>query len=195
MTRARVPSCRRLLSRFRRDESGTWTMEFVMIFPVFMLLLFAAFESGWMMTRYVLFERSVDLAVRDLRIGTPPPLASGAADTTENRYIAFRKSICDKTDFIENCEDRIRIELQPVSMDTWGPLDPTTECRNIEEPMDPVSSINFVGGGNNELMMVRVCALYRPIFPTTGLAMSLRYNARNDYALVYTTAYVNEPSR
>lgn len=44
-------------------------------------------------------------------------------------------------------------------------------------------------------MLVRVCALFEPFFPTTGLGMMMRYNARGDYALVATTAFVNEPSR
>jgi hypothetical protein len=50
-------------------------------------------------------------------------------------------------------------------------------------------------GGNNELMMVRVCALFRPMFPSTGLGLNLRYDGDGNYAIVATTAFVNEPSR
>jgi TadE-like protein len=169
--------------RFGRDETGTSTVEFVILFPMFMAIFFAAFESGYMMLRNVMLERAVDLAVRDLRLGTPAPPAPQE----------FRDAVCENTYFVENCDQVVRVQLEPVNMTTWGPLPGEPDCRDINMANQGAST--YLPGGNNELMMVRVCALFRPMFPSTGLGLGLRYDTDGNYAMVVTSAYVNEPSR
>ena len=175
---------RRASSRLARDESGTSTVEFVIVFPLLMAIFFAAYESGYMMLRTVMLERSVDLAVRDLRIGTPAP----------PELDEFREEVCDNTFFISDCTEVLRVQLEPVNMTTWGPLDGEPDCRDIDNADQ--GDEDYTVGGNNELMMVRVCALFRPMFPTTGLGLRMQYQeGSSEYAIVVTTAYVNEPSR
>lgn len=175
----------RRASRLRRDESGTSTVEFVILFPLFMVIFLAAFESGFMMLRNVMLERSVDLAVRDLRLGDPQPPT----------FDELKQEICANTYFIEDCDTRVQVQLEPVNMTTWGPLGGTTRCIDIESTIDPFDQTEYSVGGNNELMMVRVCALFQPMFPTTGLGLAMRYDGAGNYAIVVTTAFVNEPSR
>ncbi|MFV2034455.1 MAG: TadE/TadG family type IV pilus assembly protein, partial [Halocynthiibacter sp.] len=43
----------KFLRRFRRGEKGNVTIEFVIIFPVFMIIFLSAFEAGVLMTRWV----------------------------------------------------------------------------------------------------------------------------------------------
>ena len=180
-----VTLLRRLPSRFRRDESGTSTVEFVILFPLFMAIFFAAFESGYLMLRNVMLERSVDLAVRELRLGDPNPPTD----------VEFRQQICDNAYYVSDCNNRVMVELRPVDMTTWGPLPGPATCTNISDP-DSIQPPPYLTGGNNELMMVRVCALFEPMFPTTGLGLAMRrLPERPEYALIVTTAYVNEPSR
>jgi hypothetical protein len=171
--------------RFGHDESGTSTVEFVILFPMFMAIFFAAFESGYMMLRNVMLERALDLTVRELRLGTPAPPT----------FDEFKSSICENTYFIENCEDSVQVQLRPVSMTTWGPLGGDPRCIDVDSAIDPFDQTEYAVGGNNELMMVRVCALFRPMFPTTGLGLAMRYDGEGNYAIVATTAFVNEPSR
>lgn len=175
----------RRTSRLRRDESGTSTVEFVILFPMFMIIFFAAFESGYMMLRNVMLERSVDLAVRDLRLGDPEP----------PEFAEFKQQICDNTYFIDSCLNRVQVQLEPVNMTTWGPLGGASRCIDVESTIDPYDQTEYSVGGNNELMMVRVCALFQPMFPTTGLGLAMRYDGDGNYAIVVTTAFVNEPSR
>jgi Flp pilus assembly protein TadG len=170
--------------RFRRDETGTSTVEFVILFPMFMAIFFAAFESGYMMIRNVMLERSVDLAVRDLRLGTPAP-----PNATQ-----FRDAVCENVYFIQNCQQVVRVQLAPVNMSTWAPLPGAPDCRNFNSTNQAPPT--YLTGGNNELMMVRVCAMFQPMFPTTGLGLNMQYlGSGGNYAIVATTAYVNEPSR
>jgi hypothetical protein len=180
----RIPR-RHLTLRFGRDEGGATSIEFVILFPLFIGIFFAAFESGFMMLRNVMLERSVDLAVRDLRLGTPTPPT----------FDELKQTICERTHFIDDCLDVVQVELRPVDMTTWGPLDGPPRCIDVESTIDPFDQTEYSVGSNNELMLVRVCALFQPMFPTTGLGLGMRYDGEGNYALVATSAFVNEPSR
>ena len=49
-------------------------------------------------------------------------------------------------------------------------------------------------GGSNQIMVVRVCALQHPIFPSTGIGLGLRADSVNGgYQLMASTVVVNEP--
>jgi hypothetical protein len=50
-----------------------------------------------------------------------------------------------------------------------------------------------VAGGGNDVMLVRICAVFEPIFPTLGLGAQLTRVNESDYALVAAAAFVNEP--
>ena len=177
----------RRASRLRQDESGTSTVEFVILFPLFMAIFFAAYESGYLMLRNVMLERSVDLAVRELRLGDPQPPT----------FAEFKQQICDNTWFTTDCTNRVQVQLRPVDMTTWGPLGGDPRCVDVgwDNTIDPFDQTEYLVGGNNELMLVRVCALFQPLFPTTGLGLEMQYDGDGNYALVVTTAFVNEPSR
>lgn len=186
------------LRRFRRSEDGgTSTIEFVILFPAFIAIFLGSFESGLMMVRNVMLERSVDLAVRTLRLGTPVPPS----------YDALKQTICDNALIFPDCMNLVQLQLEPVDMTTWDV--PTNAINCIDEathnnpvnPIDPVDDTTYIGGGNNELMIVRVCALFSPFFPGTTLGMQMpKFDTNNPdddakYALVVTSAFVNEPSR
>ena len=74
---------------------------------------------------------------------------------------------------------------------------PTTapRCIDIDSDIDPIDDTTFIGGDNNELMLVRVCALFQPMFPTTTLGMQMPTDGNGNYALVVSSAFVNEPTR
>ncbi len=169
--------------RLRRDEDGAVTIEFVILFPIFMSIFFAAFETGFMMVRNVMLERGVDYAVRELRLGAPNPPT----------FQEFKDTVCARSVIIRDCDNVIQVQLEPVDMDTWGPLDQQPRCIDIESNIDPADATTYITGNDQELMLVRVCALFEPLFPSTGLGMMTRYNDRGDYALVATSAFVNEP--
>lgn len=188
---------RRLLNRFRKCEDGGPTVEFAILFPAFIAIFLGAFESGLMMVRNVMLDRSVDLAVRELRLGTPIPPT----------YEEFKETICENALIIDECESLIQVQLEPVDMATFDMPSNAANCideglHNAEvDPIDPKTSTTYDGGGNDELMIVRVCALFTPFFPGTALGLQMpKYDPTDPaedakYALVVTTAFVNEPSR
>ena len=193
-----------LLRRFRKNESGGATVEFCILFPAFIGIMLCSVEAGMMMMRNVMLERGSDLAIRDLRLGQP----FDDALTVEERYDIFKQTICDNTIIFPRCMELVQVQLQEVSTDTFSPLGNPVNCINEQthlaeiDPVDPYSDTNYERGTDSSLMIVRVCALFTPMFPTTTLGMQMpRYDpdptddyVPNTYALVVTTAFVNEPS-
>ena len=53
------------IARFRRDESGNPTVEFVLIFPLYLGLMAMSVELGMVTLRHTLLERGLDMAVRE----------------------------------------------------------------------------------------------------------------------------------
>ncbi|MEO0702555.1 MAG: pilus assembly protein [Pseudomonadota bacterium] len=177
----------KLFRCLRANKDGTSTIEFVLIFPGFLALFLVAYESGLMMVRNVLLERGVDLAVRDLRLaGSAPP-----------SFDQLKAKICREALVIaaEDCDDTIQVQLEPVDTTNWVTLDDNIRCIDQDTTINPLDETTFTGGGSNELMMVRVCALYQPMFKPTGWGMQMpKADDNGNYALVVKSAFVNEPT-
>jgi TadE-like protein len=173
---------RRINAFLRRDEAGTATVEFVILFPVFMAMLISSFEVGLFMTRQVLLERGVDLAVRDLRLGlmvNPTPAS-------------LKTAVCDYASPLSDCDTAISIELRPISKTTWAMPSVIVQCIDRNEEINP--DLTFDTGTENELMLVRACLVIDPIFATSAIAAMLPKDASGGYQLYSSSIFVNEPN-
>lgn len=170
------------------DDAGNVTIEFVLVFPVFMIIFLSAFEAGILMTRQVMLERAVDVTVRDLRLGILP--TPGFSE--EEAHNELKDTICARSRIVPDCDNAILLEMRPVSKVTWEPLNNVATCVDRSEPIQPATT--FRAGAENEMMIVRACAVFDPVFPSTGLGMRLPKDGNGDYALLATSAFVNEPS-
>ncbi len=170
---------------FRRKEDGTATIEFVFLFPVFIAIFLMGFESGYFMVRNVLLERAVDIAIRDVRLG------NGRVPEFDD----LKTNICNNTRVVHDCEDSIQIEMQTVAL-VPGSIDPLrtpAKCVDTLSTEDQSQFTTFDLGEQNTMMIVRVCALAKPFFPTTQLGAGLGVDASGNHAMVVTSAFVNEP--
>jgi hypothetical protein len=59
------------LRKFLKSEDGNVTIEIVVLFPVFFMILVSVIEIGMLMTRNTMLGRGLDVAVRDLRLDIP----------------------------------------------------------------------------------------------------------------------------
>lgn len=172
------------LHRFRKNEDGVVTMEFMLWFPVFFLLFLSSIEAAFVLARNIMLERGLDIAVRDVRLGI--------GNMTHD---AVKQKVCENAIIIPNCVNSVRMEMKPVSTTTWSPLTNRGQCTDRSVPFDPAdTSIYDPNGTDNQLMLVRVCLLANPIFPTTGVGLQLPVDAQGDYALIASSAFVNEPT-
>jgi Flp pilus assembly pilin Flp len=172
--------------RFRRDEGGAMSIELAILFPVFMALLVAAFELGMYMTRQTMLERAVDITVRSLRLGQMP----------NPDHDTLRDSICDRAErVLPGCRGSLLIDIVEVPLQGWTPPNVTAECieRDPDGELKPVSNFILNPGSPNNMMLIRVCSLQQPIFPTTYMGLAMQ--SHDDfYALTTSSAFVVEPS-
>lgn len=167
-----------------RDEGGVASIEFVMTIPLLMMIFMASFESGLFMTRKIMLEQSVDIVMRELRLGHyPSPVTTDTLKT----------EICKRTVVFNNCAANIMIELQKIS--TSDAIMPTIdpECRDLSLPIKPSTTLQI--GAENELMLVRACIIVDALFPTTGIGLDLtRTTNGGGMKIVTVSAFSNEPS-
>lgn len=175
-----------LIKRWRSDEAGSGTVEFVVIFPAIMFVFAVAFEAGLYMVRNAMLERAVDITVRDVRLGGDVP-----------DLVALKKDICDEAIILKDCVNSVQIQMDPVAIKPGaiaaedGPI----KCIDKASNVDPATATTYDIGIENQLMLVRVCALQQPIFPSTGIGLKMPVDANRNYAIVATAAFVNEPGQ
>lgn len=176
------------LKRFLRAEDGTATIEFLFTFPVVVIIFCASFESSFYMVRTVSLERSVDLVVRDLRIG-----ALGSV-----QHWDLKGEICSRGSVLgADCQQNLQIELQPVSTVNFDMPDVPVVCRDRSVPIDPAiqpAADVYALGDGNQVMLMRVCLQVNPMFGTTAFGVRLNTPGPDGArSIVATTTFVNEP--
>lgn len=168
------------LKRRARDESGAATVEFVIVFPMLIAIVLSIFESGWLMTRYMMLDRGVDMAIRDVRLGK-----------NTGGYEGIRDEICRFASIIKDCETDLILELVVMDLGSDYPHN-QANCFDREEEVEPV--ISFDPGSEQDIMFVRACVIVDPIFPGIGLGLRLPKDSTGGFQMVSYSAYLNEPS-
>ncbi|RMD93243.1 MAG: hypothetical protein D6811_05325 [Alphaproteobacteria bacterium] len=173
----------RFAARLRREEAGTASIEFVVMFPLLILLMATGFEAGLYSTRQALLDYAVEKSVRVLRLNPDDPPS----------YSEMVDIVCDAAVMVPDCHNAIQVELTPIDTETWD-IDPgPVYCRDRENDYTPEIVFDEAGGGNR-LMLLRLCAVFHPVFPTLGLGARLTRVSENDYAMVATQIFVTEPT-
>jgi len=172
----------RLARRLWRRDEGSSTVEFVIVTPMILVLMFSAIDFGMVMLRQVFLDRAVDMAVREVRLGRVP--AGGGQ--------AFRQMICDRTFMLPNCINAISVEMRPVDTVTWAGLTGPAQCINRDQNITPQLEFR-PSPGAQELMLLRVCVVADPFIDTTGMVMGMTRDASGGFNLVARAAWVNEP--
>lgn len=190
MTGPGMTRFRTLLRRFIRDERATSTMEFIIMFPVIMLLFVAVFETGIILSRQVLLERSLDGAVRILRLAEGG-LRNARGETLTARDIEI--AICQNTQSIPNCLETLVVEVTVINQTSYAMPDRDIACVNRQETA--IAPLNqFQQGIGNDLVLIRTCAVIDRILPFSGFALNLARDDTGGLHMVAASAFVNEPS-
>lgn len=169
------------LARFRRDEGGNSTIEFVIWFPLFIFLLLAAIEMSIISVRQTTLERAMDMTVRDIRLGTG----------TAPQHDDIKNLICDRAVMVPDCKNNLRLEMIQVDPQNFAPPPVVPDCTDQSEEVRPVRS--FTNGLDNQLMILRACAKFKPYYPLSGIGKELTKDNAGYAAVTATTAFVQEP--
>lgn len=176
-----MTALRRRIARRLRDEQGQASIEFVIIFPLFVMVMLVGIEAGMMLARHAMLERAVDISVRNLRLGHWP----------EPTHKQLRDEICTHTTIIPDCRSNLLLELVPVDTASWQMPAQPPACVDRAEEIEPVT--DFVEGAGNQIMLVRACVVIDPFFPTTPLGLQLPLDASGGFQMVSLASFVNEP--
>ena len=82
---------------------------------------------------------------------------------------------------------------EPFSLDDLAKIE--QRMKEIVDRDEPIQLLDPLDTGtDNEMMLIRACAVFDPIFPMTGLGLKLKKDAfGGGYAIIARSAFVNEP--
>jgi hypothetical protein len=172
----------KFLARFLRRETGSVTLEFVIMFPAFITVMLSSVEVGMLTMRHTMLERGLDLAVREIRLGTGyMPQSHGQLKTM----------ICDYAGFLPDCSNTLKLEMKPIDLRSFSNIEEGADCVDVAQPLLPVRT--FVAGNVNELMILRACYRFKPLYPLSGLGYALVEDGSGYSKMLATSAFVQEP--
>jgi Flp pilus assembly protein TadG len=182
MTRKRQP----FFKRFALREDGNMLVEFAIIVPAIFSIFLASVEFGIYSVRQMFLDRGLDVTVRTIRLNT----------ATSFTHDAVKQMICDNSGFLNtsttsNCDTTLRLEMVSLDLRNYVALADDADCVDLSVPINPPR--NFVNGVEHELMLMRACVKFDPVFPTTGLGFEFAKDGTGRAALLSMSAFVQEP--
>lgn len=175
---------RRRLDRLRHDQTGSATVEFVIIFPLVMMIFVMGLESGYYKIREAMLDRATSIVGRNVGLNRGD-LAS---------FTDLKSALCDRALIIPDCEDNIEVEMWMIDMINGNQtVEGTAPCVSGSASANLLSLANFRVAAANQLVVMRVCSMANPMFPTSLLATNMAVAGDDDYAVVAKVAFVMEP--
>lgn len=170
------------LVRFKRDEDGQLLIEFAILVPLLFTIFLTAMELGVYAMQQMWLDRGLDIAVRSVRLSTDNPPS----------HVEFKRMVCEQGGFIRNCEQSLKVEMNQVDPRAFAGLVGDPDCVDSVQPLAPPR--NFVPGGNHDLMLIRACLVFDPIFASTGLGFEFSKAEDKPFMTAYS-AFVQEPGK
>lgn len=177
-----ITRTRNMLRRFRRDEDGAIILiEFCIFVPILFGAFLMAVEMGIYSMRQMWLDRGLDIAVREIRLNT----------NTTFQHDDIKDLVCANAGWLEDCQTSLRLEMDAVDPRQFAQFDQDVDCVNTAQPAQPPRG--FTLGQENQMMMLRACVLFQPVFPTTGLGRGFERVGNGEARMVSTAAFVQEP--
>jgi Flp pilus assembly pilin Flp len=170
-----------ILRRFGRSDRGAAALEFAMVAPVLIALLFGTIETGWTMVQTMMLDRALDTTVRALRIG----------DMVNPTQQTMRRDICRDALVLIDCEANLALEFIPIVTSASYPND-NTRCVDRTGRINPV--LRFNSGTRSQTVFIRACFMVRPMIPGVALGLALPKDETGAYRIIAKSGFVNEPS-
>lgn len=172
----------RLFRRARRlapDRQGTAAIEFALLAPLVVMMVFSTLEAGWIMTQSVMLDRGTSRASRALQLGNKGKLT----------YLDFKKLICSEALVLLDCATMLSVEMTPINSRDDFPKS-GTPCVDRKTEIDPVTQ--FKSGVPSQIVFVRACYTVDALTPGLGLGFALSKDNDGGLQLLSQFAFVNE---
>jgi len=165
--------------RFSRSQDGSTAIEFALLFPIFIAVLFSAFEMGTLFLRFNQLDHAVDNVSRLIRIN------QGVSYSEPT----IRKMVCQEIRIVKSCEDYMAVEL--TSLSSFAMSGTQNACSGTGKVVRSPGA--FSAGKNSEVLIMRVCLSLAPLTPYLGIALNLAPEGNDRYVAVSSTLFANEP--
>jgi Flp pilus assembly protein TadG len=165
-----------------RDKAGAAAVEFALVVPPFLALMFSTFEVGWF---YFAASQIDSAAIESARI-----IRTGQAQKGGWTKEQFFEEVCPRVAAFGDCDEVLTVQVDtfPSFAALASDSDPVI-CPN-DDPSD-IAALPYDPGGENSIVRLRVCLLYKTINPTIGVNVSETADGKRR---VFSTYIVrNEP--
>lgn len=170
-----------LLRRFWRSDDGAMMVPYLLAAPVVLGIVAASVEIGLYTARNAMLERGLDIAVRQIRINTEEPPT----------YDAVVGMICDTAAIIPKCNDNLHLQMKKYNVRTMGSISFPEACAPLGKEFTPANK--FENGMDNELMIIRACWNFKPVFPAHYVGRTFDKDGDGQAYMLATSAFVQEP--
>lgn len=171
----------KFLRQFGRREDGNMVVEFALAVPLLFTLFLTSVEMGIYSLRQNFLDRGLDMAVRNVRLNT-------GANYTHND---IKQMVCQYSGFLTDCDAALKLEMNPINPRAFTGFAGAADCADVSKPVTP--SRSFVHGGQHQLMLLRACYVFEPVFPSTGLGYALTKDGTGRSSMVSLSGFVQEP--
>jgi hypothetical protein len=170
--------------RFLRKEDGQVAIEFVVMVPLLFTIFMTSIELGIFSMRQMWLDRGLDIAMRQVRLNT----------SSIPSHSALKQTICTNAGFLPDCMQNVKIEMKITDPRNFEALEPIADCTDQTLPIASNELLrNYQSGEEHELMLIRACLKFTPVFPTTGLGFSFAKDGSGQVIMTAQSAFVQEP--
>ncbi|MEQ6248510.1 TadE family protein [Sulfitobacter sp. HNIBRBA3233] len=167
---------------FRKNEDGMIiALEFVIMAPLIFSFFFFGLEMGIYSVRQMLLDRGLEVTTRQVRLNT------GMVFDHDD----LKRAICQNAGNLPDCNTVLRLEMVSMDPRNFTGLPASPDCPDVSEPATPVRGWSL--GQPHELMILRACYKFTPVFPMTGLGQDFRKDGGGKVAMTSISAFVQEP--
>lgn len=171
------------LRSFRKEEDGAIiALEFVIMAPLIFSFFFFGMEMGIYSVRQMLLDRGLEVTTREVRLNTGVQID----------HDDLKQAICYNTGGLPDCNEVLRLEMLPMNPRDFAGLPSAADCSDISQPVTPVRGWTL--GKQHELMILRACYKFDPMFPMTGLGYTFTKDGSGKVAMTTVSAFVQEPN-
>ncbi len=177
---------------FSKDQSGSTAIEFAMLAPLFLGLIFSIFESGYFYYQQAVIEDVANRAARTIRVGAAPSASYQASTTVgcQTGKDCFYQTICDPLKWFGNCSQNLAVDVK--TFNSFSDLN--NDLSSASCPSDTNYDYNlqaYEPGQELSIVRIRVCYLVRTFNPALG--MKLSRTSGNRRKIISVAIIRNEP--
>lgn len=167
------------LGRYLHNIDGSVAVEFSIVLPVFIFLLFSLLNIGWSFVQVVMLDRAVLSLSREILTGEKGNIGG----------LEVVQKACNYAIILGDCADHLRVEFVEVEDASSIPTD-SLACPDVPGAVAPLMNYTV---SSARLVMVRACYSIRSLVPGIETLIGAPSPDNGYYNLVSRTLFVSEP--